>query len=275
MLGPRPDRRALVFGLAAAAATSASAQAPPSPASAGPPAPQLVEDVVVANHILFDQGVVDAFGHVSARHDKDTNRFLLSRNLAPDLVAAVDIMEFDLDGTPVEQRGRSVYVERFIHGAIYRARPDVGAVVHSHSAAIIPFTVSGAPLKPVYHMAGFLGRGAPVFEIRDAAGGDTDMLIRDPKLAAALARTLGPNTVALMRGHGSVTVGKDVRLAVMHAVYAEANARLEAEAMKLGTPHFLSEGEAAKALAANEGQVTRAWDFWRDRAERARRAAGR
>ncbi len=242
----------------------ASAQG--GPASAGPANPALVEDLVAANRILFDQGVVDGFGHVSARHDKDPNRFLLSRSMAPALVTAADIMEFDLDGTPVDPQGRSVYLERFIHGEIYRFRPDVGSVVHSHSPAVIPFGVSHVPLKPIYHMSSFLGAGAPVFEIRDAGGPATDMLIRNRDLGHALAVALGDHPVILMRGHGSTAVGASVRHAVFRAVYTEVNARLESEALRLGDVTFLNEQEAAHAMATNAGLVDRPWELWRQKA---------
>ena len=237
------------------------------PASAGPPDPALLDDLVAANHILFDQGVVDGFGHVSARHDKDPSRFLLSRSMAPALVAAADIMEYDLDGTPADPGGRAVYLERFIHGEIYRQRPDVMSVVHSHSPAVIPFGVSHVPLKPVYHMSGFLGAGAPVFDIRDAGGPATDMLIRNRDLGHALAVALGDAQVILMRGHGSTAVGPSVRMAVFRAVYTEVNAHLELDALRLGDVTFLDPGEAAAATKTGAGLVDRAWELWRVKAK--------
>ncbi len=260
--------RRVLCGCACAAALlspeAASAQA--APASGGAADPALRADLVVANHILFDQGVVDGFGHVSARHDKDADRFLLSRSMAPALVTDADIMEFDLDATPVDPRGRAVYLERFIHGEIYRLRPDVQSVVHSHSAAVIPFGVSHVALKPIYHMSSFLGTGVPVFEIRDAGGPATDMLIRSRELGHALALALGDHPVILMRGHGSVAVGPSVRHAVFRAVYTEVNARLESEALRLGDVTFLSEQEAAKATVTNAALVDRPWELWRKRA---------
>src|SRR5881397_1979579 len=187
----------------AAAADLEAPRAQPAPASAGPPDPKLVEDLVAANRILVDQGVLDGYGHVSARHDRDPNRYLMSRSLAPELVTGADILEYDLDSTPVEPRGRSLYLERFIHGEIYRARPDVKAIVHHHSPSVIPFGVSPVPLRPLYHMSAFLGGGVPVFDIKAAAGQATDMLVRTPALGHALAQTLGDRPVALMRGHGA------------------------------------------------------------------------
>src|SRR5438093_11377717 len=186
------------------------ANAQSAPASAGPVDPALIEDLVAANRILVDQGVVDGYGHVSVRHDKAADRYLMSRSLAPELVTVADIMEYDLDSVPVDPRGRAVYLERFIHGEIYRVRPDVRAVVHNHSPSVIPFGVTGAPLRPLYHMSAFLWPGVPVFEIRSAGGPATDMLIRDAALGQALARSLGAGPVALMRGHGAVVVGASV-----------------------------------------------------------------
>src|SRR5580658_6587864 len=166
--------------------------------------PGLVDDVVTANRILYDQGVVDGFGHVSARHDKDPGRYLLSRSMAPALVTSADIMEFDLDSNPVDARGRTPYLERFIHGEIYKVRPDVMAIVHSHSPAVLPFADTDVKLMPMNHIASFLGAGPPVFEIRDVAGSGSDMLVRSNIIGAALAKTLGRDSIALMRGHGSV-----------------------------------------------------------------------
>ena len=234
------------------------------------PSPDLIEDLVAANHILFDQGVVDGFGHVSARHDRDPDRFLLSRSMAPGLVTPGDIMEFDLDGVPVDPRGRAVYLERFIHGEIFRLHPEVKSVVHSHSPAVIPFGVSRTALRPLYHMSSFLGAGAPVFEIRDAAGPATDMLIRSRELGHALAAELGDHPVMLMRGHGSVAVGPSIRQAVFRAVYTEVNARMESEALRLGDVTFLNEQEAAQATATNAALVDRPWELWRKKAAEAR-----
>lgn len=253
-------------GCAAAALSPRLAQAQAAPASAGPADPALIEDLVAANRILFDQGVVDGFGHVSARHDRNPDRFLLSRSMAPGLVTPADIMEFDLDGTPVDPRGRAAYLERFIHGEIFRLRPEVRSVVHSHSPAVIPFGVSRVPLRPLYHMSSFLGAGAPVFEIRDAAGPATDMLIRNRELGRALATALGSHPVVLMRGHGSVAVGPSVREAVFRAVYTETNARMESEALRLGDVTFLNEQEAAQATATNAALVDRPWELWRKKA---------
>src|SRR5689334_13006954 len=188
-----------------------------------------IEDLVAANRILSQQGVVDGFGHVSARQEPDPARFLLARSMAPGLVTADDIMEFDLDGDALDPRGRTLYVERFIHSEIYKAHPDIKAVVHSHSPSIIPFGTTNVPLRPIYHMSSFLGAGVPVFEIREAGGAGTDMLIRDPALGAAVARKLGGSAVVLMRGHGNVVVGQSIEQVVFRAIYTEINAKLQAD----------------------------------------------
>jgi HCOMODA/2-hydroxy-3-carboxy-muconic semialdehyde decarboxylase len=253
-------------GLLAAALSAAALPAWAQPVSAGPVAPALLDDLVAANRILYDQGVVDGFGHVSVRHDKDPNRYLLSRSMAPALVTMDDILEYDLDSNPVDARGRTSYLERFIHGAIYQARPDVIAVVHSHSPAVIPFADTSVPLRPMNHIAGFLGTGVPVFEIRDTAGPASDMLIRNAALGHALAATLGPHSVALMRGHGSVAAAQSIRHVVFRAVYTEVNARMQAEAMKLGTPEFLNAQEAAAAAKTNDALVDRPWALWKQKA---------
>jgi HCOMODA/2-hydroxy-3-carboxy-muconic semialdehyde decarboxylase len=225
---------------------------------------KLVESLVYANRILYDQGVVDGFGHVSVRDDKDHNRFLLACSKAPALVRAGNILEFGMDGEAIDSRGRALYLERFIHAAIYRARPDVNAVVHSHSPALIPFGVTATILRPIYHMSGFLGEGAPIFEIRDTAG-MTDLLILNNELGDALAGILGDRSVVVMRGHGSVAVGNSIQQVVFRAIYTEVNARLQVETAKLGPINFLAPQEAAKASAANDRVVSRPWELWKAR----------
>jgi ribulose-5-phosphate 4-epimerase/fuculose-1-phosphate aldolase len=250
--------------LGALMAAAVDAQAP-VPASAGPANAALIEDLVAANHILYDQGVVDGFGHVSARHDKDPNRYLLARSMAPALVTADDIMEYDLDSTPIDQRGRAVYLERFIHGEIYKSRPDVQAIVHSHSPAVIPYADTKIRLQPMNHIASFLGGGVPVFEIRDVAGPASNMLVSNPALGHALAVTLGQHSVALMRGHGSVAAAQSVRHVTFRAIYTEVNARVQSEALRLGEPTYLNDAEAAAAMKTNDGLVDRPWDLWKRR----------
>jgi len=259
-------RRAFLGGsIAALLATRAAAQT--APASAGPVDRALIDDLVAANRILADQGVVDGYGHVSLRHPADPQRYLMSRSIAPELVTAGDVMEYDLDSTAVNARGRTSYLERFIHGEIYRVRPDVKAVVHNHSPSVIPFGVSTAPLRPLYHMSAFLGGGVPVFDIKVAAGQPTDMLVRTPALGRALAQTLGDRPVALMRGHGAVVVGDSLPRVVFRSVYTEVNARLQAQAMALGGPvTYLDDEEARRADASVGGTVPRPWELWKKKA---------
>lgn len=247
-----------------AAPTGISSQVQDSGVLAVAPDLELIDDLVTANRILYDQGIVDAFGHVSVRHDKDPERFLLARNMAPGTVTHDDIVEFHLDGTPVNAGGRSVYLERFIHGEIYRARPDVMAIVHSHSPTVVPFSVvKNVTFRPVCHMSGFLGKGAPIFEIRETAGDASDHLIRSNELGEALAKSLGESSLVLMRGHGSTTVGPSLKHAVYRAVYAEINAQLQTGAMRLGEVTYLTEAEAETACRNIETQVARPWALWK------------
>jgi HCOMODA/2-hydroxy-3-carboxy-muconic semialdehyde decarboxylase len=260
------SRRLACFGALVALALlagqfGASAQMP----SASLPGvdPALLEDVVVGSRILADFGVVDGFGHVSARHPTNPNHFLMSRSLAPALVAADDIMEFDLDGNPVDARGRSVFLERFIHAEIYRVRPDVMSVVHTHSPGVIPFSVSNVPLRPMYHNPSFLAVGVPVWDIRKDFG-DTSMLVNNAAIGKSLAAALGDKPVALMRGHGDVAVGPTVKMAVFRAYYTDVNARLQAQALALGgEPNYLTPGEGAKADQTNFAVMDRIWGLWR------------
>jgi ribulose-5-phosphate 4-epimerase/fuculose-1-phosphate aldolase len=227
-----------------------------------------IDDLVAANRILSDQGVVDGFGHVSARHEEDTARFLLARSMAPGLVTVDDILEFNLDGNALDPRGRTLYVERFIHSEIYKTHPEIKAIVHSHSPSIIPFGVTSVPLRPIYHMSSFLGAGAPVFEIREAGGSATDMLIRSSQLGAALASKIGKSAVVLMRGHGDVVVGDSIEQVVFRAIYTEINGKLQAEALRLGQGevNFLNTEEAAKATATNNAVLGRPWELWKQQA---------
>ena len=236
------------------------------------PSAALVQDLVDANRILYDQGVVDAFGHVSMRHDGDASRFLMSRSLAPARVTLADIVELAVDsGEALVPDAPRLYLERYIHSEIYKARPDVMAVVHNHAPAVLPFTVArGVPLRPVCHMCGFLvsaGRDGPaVFEIRDHAGDASDLLIRNRALGAALAATLGQDRVVLMRGHGCTVVAPSVRVAVYRAVYTELNARLLQQALALGEVNALTVAEAEATRATNEAQVDRPWGLWQAQA---------
>jgi ribulose-5-phosphate 4-epimerase/fuculose-1-phosphate aldolase len=224
----------------------------------------IIRELVDANHILFDQAVVDGFGHVSVRHPERPDRFLLSHSMAPALVMEKDVLEFDLDGNPMVPNGPAPYLERFIHGEIYRKRRDVNSVVHSHSPSVVPFSVvTGTTLRPVCHMCGFLReKGTPVFEIRDFAGPSSDLLITSGKLGAALADTLSDGPAVLMRGHGSTVVGSTLRQTVFRAVYTEIGARLQMEAMRLGPVTYLTEEETVGTTKTISTQYDRSWFLW-------------
>ena len=242
----------------------ARAQAPSG--SGAPVEPAVIEDLVAANRILADQGVLDGFGHVSIRHPANPANLLMSRSLAPALTTAADILEYGPDCNAIDDRGRASFLERFIHCEIYKARPDVKSVVHTHSPGVVPFAASTVPLRPMYHVAGFLAAGVPVFEIRKAAG-MTNMLIANATLGKALAETLGDKAVVLMRGHGNVVVGPSVQVAVFRAVYTEINARLQTQAVALGgTVTYLEPEEGAKADIIQQQVVMRPWELWKAKA---------
>ena len=224
----------------------------------------VLEDIAIANRILAHQGVVDAFGHVSLRHPSRPDRYLLARNMAPGSVTADDIIEFDIDSNPVNASGRGIYLERFIHGEIYRARPDVHSVAHSHSPSVVPFSVvPSVPLRCICHMSGFLGTRVPNFDIRSCAGDATSLLITSREIGRVLAETLGEGFAVLMRGHGSTVCAKSLKLAVYRAVYTEVNAKIQAQAQQIGPVEFMTAGEAAAAMASTESQVDRPWNLWK------------
>jgi ribulose-5-phosphate 4-epimerase/fuculose-1-phosphate aldolase len=261
----RPIRLGLIVALAILSGLAeVRAQTPDAKASSIDKA-ALIDDIVIGSRVLAEFGVLDGFGHVSARDPANPNHFLMARSLAPALVTADDIMEFDLDGNAVDARGRALFLERFIHSEIYRARPDVMAVVHTHSPGVIPFTISQVPLRPVFHNAAFLAAGAPVWDIRKDFG-ETDMLVRNPAIGKSLALTLGDKPVALMRGHGDVAVGPAVKVAVFRAYYTDVNARLQSQAVALGGEmNYLTPGEGAKADAINLQVLDRIWNLWKMR----------
>eukprot|EP01037_Dinobryon_pediforme_P002176 gene2176-2214_t len=231
-------------------------------------APQaLIQEIVDANHILAHHKIVDAFGHVSARHPDDPNTYLIARHLAPNLVTPADILAFDLDSEPSVATDMRSYSERFIHGEIYRVRPDVMAIVHCHAPPLIPFGATrNNRLRPIFHMCGFLGYGCASYDIRDKSGW-TDMLVRDATRAKALADSLGDKPIVLMRGHGATVVGGSVVQAVHRTYYATVNAQLQAEAMRLGEPIYMEDEEAKLAAAANDGSALRAWGLWKNEIE--------
>ena len=226
---------------------------------------RLLEDLVAANRILAEQGVIDAYGHVSIRSPRDPKRFLLARNIAPETVQAGDILEYGIDGEPADRaRVSDSVTERYIHSEVYRARPEVLAVVHNHSPSVIPFSVTDVPMRALFHMAAFVGEGVPNFEIRKVKKG-SDLLVRDPKLGAALAKTLGKKPAALMRGHGSVVVGENLPRAVGRSVYLEMSARMQMQAMLLSRK--ITWFDAAEVKASNPVQdYKRAWPLWREKA---------
>jgi ribulose-5-phosphate 4-epimerase/fuculose-1-phosphate aldolase len=220
------------------------------------------QELVLANRILYRQGVVDAFGHVSVRHADDSKCFLMTRGVAPGLAVLGDVIVFGLDGEPLEADEGEQYSERFIHAAIYAARRDVMGVVHSHSPSIIPFTVTGILLQPMWTLAAFLGPGVAQYDPQEKHG-DTTLLVKNMELGGELAVELGPLSVALMRGHGSVAVGRSLREAVARAIYTEVNAKLQADAMRMGAPiKFLSPGEAKLANDFGRPDVRRPWELW-------------
>ncbi|HEY6830943.1 MAG TPA: class II aldolase/adducin family protein [Pseudolabrys sp.] len=229
--------------------------------SAGPVDPALIEDLVAANRILAQNGVLDAWGHVSIRHPNNPERYLLSRARAPALVSAEDIMEFDIDSNPVDQQGRRIFLERFIHGEAYRARPDVNAVVHSHSPTVIPFTVTEEPLKAISHIASFLACGCPVFEIRDV-GITQGLLVTNSKQGAGLAKTLGDKPVALLRGHGNLVVAPDIQRVVHRALYTEINAQQLATALSFRRPIKYVEPDEAQ----DPKRLGDSWELWKTQA---------
>jgi HCOMODA/2-hydroxy-3-carboxy-muconic semialdehyde decarboxylase len=254
---------ALAMAVLVAGHLETSAQTQPAPIAGVDTS--LLEDIAIGSRILADFGVLDGFGHVSARHPTNPNRFLMSRSLAPALVTADDIMEFDLDGNAVDARGRSVFLERFIHAEIYRARPDVMSVVHTHSPGVIPFSVTKVPLRAMYHNPSFLAAGVPVWDIRNDFG-ETNMLVGNSAIGKSLARALGDKPVVLMRGHGDVAVGPSVRMAVFRAYYTDVNAKLQSQAIALGGEvNYLTPGEGEKAHKADSAVIDRIWNLWKMR----------
>ena len=229
----------------------------------------VIEDLVIGNRILYVQDVVDSYGHISARHPHDPQRFLMSRARAPGLVVSADIQEFGLDGELVRPDERPVYSERFIHSEVYKARPDVNAVVHSHSPTVVPFSVTQVPLRPI--RAAFFYPEVPVFDTRATAGW-TNLLVSTSALGKALAQTLGQNSVALMRGHGNVVVAPNVRTVVYRAIYTEANAKLLLQAKMLSGPiTYLAPEEAAlmdkEQVRHRPGHGSdRTWEMWKQEA---------
>lgn len=275
MSAPAPGRRAAppAARFRAAAILLGATFAACGRATSGPAAERALRaDLVTANRILSDQRVVDGYGHVSARSAGNSQRFLLSRAIAPGLVTASDLIEYELSGQPARKTKEAGYAERFIHAAIYRARPDVRAVVHCHAPSVIPFADSTVPLRPMYHMSAFLTPGVPIFEIRDVSEAH-DMLVTDGRLGEALARTLGDKAVVLMRGHGAVVVGHSLSEAVSRSVYLDRNARMQVAAATLGGPVAYVEADdqwGGPELFDEAHPYDRNWELWKAQAAAAR-----
>ena len=233
--------------------------------SGGPVDRATLEDLAAASRILADQGVFDAAGHVSMRHPSDPQRFLMSRSLAPQMITADDIMEFDIDSNPIDARGRNAFIERYLHGEIFRARPDVMAIAHSHSPSTIAFGLSNVPMRAMYHNAAFLAAGVPVFDIREKFG-TTDIVISSPEKGAALAQVLAGKPVALLRAHGMVATGPSLPVAVFRAIFTVTSANIQHQVLALGGPvAALDEEEGRLADVVNVQTVGRSWDLWKKR----------
>lgn len=234
-----------------------------------------LEDLVLAYRILAAHGVVDAYGHASLRSPSNPSRYYISRSLAPELVTIDDIVELDLDSDPVARgEGRGLYLERFIHGEIYKTHPHVNAVVHNHSPSVIPFSATNVHLQPLINTAAFVGKGIPTFEIRDFQT-DGDILIDSHFLGNALAGVLGPHPAALMRGHGAVVVGGSIAEAVIRSVYLELSAKIQAQTMQIAGPgghiNFYTPAEVEAVVTRQDAKQTwrRPWNMWRESARRA------
>ena len=236
-----------------------------APHSAGALSADVLADLAAASRILATQGVVDGFGHVSLRHPSAPDRYLMARSIAPALVTPDDMIEYDLDSNPCNANGRGSFLERFIHGEIYKARPDIKSVVHSHSPSVIPFGLVGVPMRAMFHNAAFITGGVPVFDI-GARFGATDMLVSNWEKGVALAGVMGNRDIVLMRAHGSVACGPTLQTAVFRAVYTEVNARIQhwTQALGGGAPMAaLDDEEGRLADVINQTAGMRAWDLWR------------
>ena len=222
------------------------------------------EDLVAAYRTLAEHGVIDAYGHVSIRSPSNPKRYFIARALAPEKVQVEDILEYDLDSVPLDARGRDSVSERFIHGEIYKARPEVMSVVHNHSPSVIPFSVTGVPMKSLWHMASFIGDGLPNFEIRKVKKG-SDLLVSDPKLGKALAKTLGRSPATLMRGHGAAVTGENLMRSVGRSIYLEMSAIMQMQAMMMSKKITYFDAAEVKASAPVQ-DYKRAWPLWREKA---------
>jgi HCOMODA/2-hydroxy-3-carboxy-muconic semialdehyde decarboxylase len=229
-----------------------------------------IEELVIANHILYDQNAVDGYGHISVRNPANPNSFFLARSVAPSVVKVEDIMEFDMNGKALNGDTRVAYGERFIHSGVLKNRPDINSVIHGHASPTLPYGLTGITLKPVYHMSSFLGEGAPIFEIRNFAKPnlDTDMFVSNSDLGDALSQTMGLQYFVLMRGHGYAAGADSIKKAVFRAIYAIQNASIQAEAMKMGQVQYLTSGEATTSQETIEKTIGRPWQLWSERVKK-------
>ena len=223
-----------------------------------------LEELFFATQILVNEGVIDGFGHVSVRNPNRDGNYIMLRDNIGSKIEEGHVIELDRDSNPVRPDGPRPSIERFIHGEIYRARPDVRAIVHTHAPALIPFGVSTAPLKPLYHMCGFMEKGVPIFDIAQEHG-LTNMLVMDQKIGQSLARCLDQSAMVLMRGHGATVVGSSIKEGVFRAIYATINAQLQPIALQLGSPKYLGNEEAVKADELHQSFLDRPWEYWKKR----------
>jgi ribulose-5-phosphate 4-epimerase/fuculose-1-phosphate aldolase len=236
---------------------------------------QAREDVALANRILANEGVFDAFGHVSLRHPENPEHFLISRHRAPELVQPADVLELDLGGKPAVPTPHRLYGEVTIHASIFQARPDVMAICHHHAPAVLPYAIARVDMVPVYHLGASMGAKVPFWDSRDDFG-DTALVVVDPAEGKSLAKALGPHSMVLMGRHGATVVGTSLRELVFRTIYTARNAELQTKAKLLGTVHGLTPEEIKKAAAYNlrPAPMERAWDLWAMRlAEKEGRAA--
>lgn len=223
-----------------------------------------IDDLIIATKILVNEHIIDGFGHISVRDPNRPDRYFMTRNNSGEVNDADYIIELDLDSQSCKANGVKPSLERFIHGEIYRVRPDVNAIVHTHSPSLIPFGVSKTPLQPLYHMCGFLAGGVPVFDIQHEHG-MTNMLVQNSELGRSLAVSLGKSNVVLMRGHGATMVGSSIKEVVFRAIYTTINAKLQPIAMQLGEPKYLDDAEAVKADELHHAILDRPWDYWKSK----------
>jgi 3-hydroxy-2-methylpyridine-4,5-dicarboxylate 4-decarboxylase len=225
---------------------------------------QAIEDVVAANHILGNEDILEAFGHVSIRDPENPDQFLLSRSLAPQFVTADDVMIYDFDGNLKSESDCKSYAERILHGQIYKARPDVNAICHNHAMALLPFSTTGVEIRPIVHIGCMFHEGIPFYDEYDVSDG---MLIKNKTEGERIARSLGDKRALLLRGHGVIVVGTGVREMVMSSIYLTYNAQIQQQSHQLGTPKYLSyeEGRAATEIMFSELALERAWGYWKGR----------